>query len=1044
MEPIIPVLTNFPPIFKTFGVDVSFDVVPPMSPSAGDFIYTCDHPSVATIDQTTGHVTIHGAGIASIEVTQLPSQFYTSPLSPIITSLIVSKGVPFLSEFNIANKTYGADISFSLLSQDESAHIFTQPSTYTSSNTNVASVDESGIVTIHNAGTTSLVISKVGKLTVSKGESTLSGLSTGLPKIYGTDVSFTIVPPTSTSDGGFMYTSSNPSVATINSITGHVTIYGAGTTTITANQLETTNYLASTTPISTILSVVRGKPTITAAIPKALSRVYGTPECDAPIDLFTGITSISESPGQVVVSSSNPDIASIDVSSNMITVHKAGTVSIFVTQLETANYESPFPVTTTLIIHKGTPTISGFYSLFKTPISYAGGYTACGQQISLADVTYSNDSPIIITSSSPSVASIIMPNIIAIHGTGITSISIIKSADNNYNAKIFNTTLHVSKGTPTIYNFSVGGIKTFSPLLSDLSFSIIQPTTNNMDLSGSGSGSGLFSTGVIVTSSNHDVATISTQPGDNGNLHVEIHGPGSSVFTATLPETANYTSVNTQTTLYVVGAKVDLSGANLSGADLTRTSFRGANLTNVNFTNTNLSCVDISGANITGVTFTIKQKLDLLRNVHNRSIPELKIYAADNQPTPTTQDDAIMGASLARHVSTENFAVLSSIPNALNYEFKVFPPRLGIVTIDATTTNAFYIPTLLGEKEYIMINGTSYYSDDKYVRKTSNGEITNYIKIGNKNYKVLSGSIIGIEVQTIDFNIGSFNSVMEMLETISMGGVEYTLPDVSACGVFYVKTSDMRNMFQFRTDLSTPVLDLSALNQDPYTNNLSTNHNLRYYTFKNRMPSNFILNPAHAMMDMPESLTSMTPAESPATKSLLKHDFIRYLAFKLFGTINGVDLFANEQEMLDDITDKGHEVWKEIERRIELVSTTTRSQELMFFTDSMNHKYLTNLDTSYNNICREIFQQVIKIAPERFADITDTFITQPIPFMDGDSFNFKLTLVPASGQGKLIGEDITIGSRTYNIKLVMKSDTFAVNTQVIDSDWYPYDYPYSW
>jgi len=1038
MDPIIPVLTNFPPIFKTFGVDISFDVVPPMSPSAGDFIYTCDNPLVATIDQSSGHVTIHGAGTASIEVTQLPSQFYTSPLSPIITSLIVSKGVPFLSEFNIANKTYGADISFSLLSQDESAHIFTQPSTYTSSNTNVASVDESGIVTIHNAGTTSLVISKVGKLTVSKGESTLSGLSTGVPKIYGIDVSFTIVPPTSTSDGGFMYTTSNPSVATINSITGHVIIYGAGTTTITASQLETINYLPSTTPISTILSVVRGKPTITAAIPKALSRVYGTPECDAPIDLFTGITSISESPGQIVVSSSNPDIASIDVSTNIITVHKAGTVSLFVTQLETANYECPSPVTTTLIIHKGTPTISGFYSLFKTPVSYAGGYTACGQQISLANVTYSNDSPVIITSSSPSVASIITPNIIAIHGTGITSISIIKSADNNYNAKIFNTTLHVSKGTPTIYNFSVGGIKTFSPLLSDLSFSIVQPTSNNMDLSG------LLSTGVIVTSSNHDVATISTQLGDNGNLHVEIHGPGSSVFTATLPETANYTSVSTQTTLYVVGAKVDLSGANLSGADLTRTSFRGANLTNVNFTNTNLSCVDISGANITGVTFTIKQKLDLLRNVHNRNIPALKIYAADNQPTPTTQDDAIMGASLARHVSTENFAVLSSIPNALNYEFKVFPPHLGIVTIDATTTNAFYIPTLLGEKEYIMINGTSYYSDDKYVRKTSNGEITNYIKIGNKNYKVLSGSIIGIEVQTIDFNIGSFNSVMEMLETISMGGVEYTLPDVSACGVFYVKTSDMRNIFQFRTDLSTPVLDLSALNQDPYTNNLSTNHNLRYYTFKNRMPSNFILNPAHAMMDMPESLTSMTPAESPATKSLLKHDFIRYIAFKLFGTINGVDLFANEQEMLDDITDKGHEVWKEIERRIELVSTTTRSQELMFFTDSMNHKYLTNLDTSYNNICREIFQQVIKIAPERFADITDTFITQPIPFMDGDSFNFKLTLVPASGQGQLIGEDITIGSRIYNIKLVMKSDTFAVNTQVIDSDWYPYDYPYSW
>jgi hypothetical protein len=82
-------------------------------------------------------------------------------------------------------------------------------------------------------------------------------------KTYASDP-FTLTPPTSNSTGGFTYTSSDTSVATISGNT--VTILRGGSVTITATQAETSSYLSGTISFEFIISNIcfpAGTPIVT-------------------------------------------------------------------------------------------------------------------------------------------------------------------------------------------------------------------------------------------------------------------------------------------------------------------------------------------------------------------------------------------------------------------------------------------------------------------------------------------------------------------------------------------------------------------------------------------------------------------------------------------------------------------------------------------------------------------------------------------------------------------------------------------------------------
>ena len=242
--------------------------------------------------------------------------------------------------------------------------------------------------------------------------------------------------------------------------------------------------------------------------------------------------------------------------------------------------------------------------------------------------------------------------------------------------------------------------------------------------------------------------------------------------------------------------------------------------------------------------------------------------------------------------------------------------------------------------------------------------------------------------------------------------------DISAVAVFYVGCNDMKSVFQFQTDSTD------------FTDSLGTD--IRYYVNTTNWPN---LNPADAMMDQPLSrnpiLTSDRYGPLPANKMLLSHDYVRYLASKLFNTPFGVDLFSNESVLLENIRTlcsddiSGH-VWYDVSAKLYSISKTGTSPYLQGTTGSL---YLTDEFTDNTNICRELFLQMAGNDPHRFADLSNTDLPQPIPFQNDDTINFSVNFSAAQGQEELTGVSY-IPDRKYQIKLVMVDASNVTNTPI--------------
>ena len=247
-----------------------------------------------------------------------------------------------------------------------------------------------------------------------------------------------------------------------------------------------------------------------------------------------------------------------------------------------------------------------------------------------------------------------------------------------------------------------------------------------------------------------------------------------------------------------------------------------------------------------------------------------------------------------------------------------------------------------------------------------------------------------------------------------------------ATAVFYVKLSDMSAVFKFQTD-------------DSDMNDVSAN-DVRYYVFKKDWPIKLKINPAHAMLDKIESGGRLGTISYSAEKSLVKHDFVRYLALKLFNTIYGVDLFNNEAELIENIVYNGEVTRCGIEAVLETISTTSSSPTMSI--DSSGNKYLTNSDSSNINITRELLRQIAGSSQvSRLSQLQGDGI-QSIPFVENDTLNIKLTVAAALNQHTLTNVE-EIPARTYILKLVMKNDITGLNTQIADSSTFPNGYPYA-
>jgi uncharacterized protein YjbI with pentapeptide repeats len=239
--------------------------------------------------------------------------------------------------------------------------------------------------------------------------------------------------------------------------------------------------------------------------------------------------------------------------------------------------------------------------------------------------------------------------------------------------------------------------------------------------------------------------------GPNVNLY-EANLVGANLTNTTLTN-ANMVSSDLSLAI-IINAQLDgatLINANIVGANLYNTSFinsnlNGANLNGAVVINTNFTNTDISGADISNISFTNVQKLQQQKNINNRDIPDIQL-------TSVPSEDILSQLSLS---NTEDLADLT------NVAISVLLPSNSVVNISSFTGGAFYIPT--SNNENIIINNRVFYSDGNIIRDAITNQIVTCLKINNKLYRLISGSLIGIEVpldEMYQFNGIGLNTVLD-------------------------------------------------------------------------------------------------------------------------------------------------------------------------------------------------------------------------------------------------------------------------------------------
>ncbi len=467
----------------------------------GTVTYSSSNTSVATVS-SSGTVTIKGAGSATIRASSAATNKYTSASASF--SLTVNKAYQSVSSnYSALSLTIGNSAT---LSGSAVGSI-----SYSSNNTSVATVNSSGKVTGVGAGTATITISaastsnyysasKTVSVTVNKKTPALSFGGSYVNLNYGNGTFSNAL--NKTTDGTVTYSSSNTSVAAVNSSSGLVTINGVGTATITARASETSNYKSGSTSYS--LTVNKGF--------QSISCNYSSISLKVGNSATLRVSSV----GTVSYSSSNTSVATVN-SYGKVTGVGEGTATITISAASTSNYKAASKTVSVTVSKKTVPTLS--FASSKVTKTYGNGTFT-------NTLTKTTDGAATFSSSNTSVATVNSSSgLVTIKGAGTATITVRTAEGSNYQSGSASYQLVVNQATQSISsNYS----------------SISLKVGGSVNLGASAIGT------LSYTSSNTSVATV------NGAGKVTVVGAGTAVITIRAAATTNYKA--TMRTISVTGS----------------------------------------------------------------------------------------------------------------------------------------------------------------------------------------------------------------------------------------------------------------------------------------------------------------------------------------------------------------------------------------------------------------------------------------------------------------------------------------------------------
>ena len=223
--------------------------------------YGSSNPAVATVNPTTGEVTIVGIGSTIITATVTDGTNYTYPPNTAAYTLNVGASVrafgltgPYDGEAHGITVTAPAGVKVEYGETPGVYNLNASP-TYTEVG--------SYIVYYQVTMADNTIVTGSATVTINKADGTISYAISNIEKTI-LDVAAFINPITVTGDGTVTYSTSDANVAEVDVTTGEVTVTCEGTATITATVTDGVHYTYATTTVSYTINVIKASINVTA------------------------------------------------------------------------------------------------------------------------------------------------------------------------------------------------------------------------------------------------------------------------------------------------------------------------------------------------------------------------------------------------------------------------------------------------------------------------------------------------------------------------------------------------------------------------------------------------------------------------------------------------------------------------------------------------------------------------------------------------------------------------------------------------------------
>ena len=376
--------------------------------------------------------------------------------------------------------------------------------TWKSSNTSVATVSSTGVVTAKAVGTATITattadgsnLSATCKVTVV--ETPVTGITlnktTASLKANETITLTATVTPSTATNKSVTWSSSNTSVATVSS-TGVVTAKAVGTATITATTADGSN-LSATCKVTVVETPATGI---------SLNKTTASLKANETVTLTATVTPSTTTNKAVTWKSSDETIAT--VSNGVVTAHKVGTADITATTTDGSNLSATCKITVVATAATGI-------SLNKTTASLKANETVT-LTATVTPSTATNKS-VIWSSSNTSVATVSSTGVVTAKAVGTATITA-TTADGSNKTATCQVTVVETPATGISLNKTTASLKATETVTLTATIKPSTATNKNVTWKSSNTSVATVSSTGVVTAKAVGTATITATTADGSN-----------------------------------------------------------------------------------------------------------------------------------------------------------------------------------------------------------------------------------------------------------------------------------------------------------------------------------------------------------------------------------------------------------------------------------------------------------------------------------------------------------------------------------------------